>query len=198
MEWPKSRKRLWDAAFYGNLAGATDIIFHPGSYFTLPPEEVLQVAIPRLQDLVSELRNYGVQVVLRPETMGKQAMLGSMKDTLDMSKAIPGVIPCIDFAHLYARSGDGSPNDQTSWESLLLDYQNVLGVESTNYLHIHLSGIEYGPKGEKNHLAARESGLDFAALFRALKKFNCDGRILCESPILEDDALYLKELWNSQ
>jgi deoxyribonuclease IV len=30
-EWPKSRKRLMDAAFYGNLAGATDIIFHPGS-----------------------------------------------------------------------------------------------------------------------------------------------------------------------
>ena len=32
-EWPKSRKRLMDAAHYGNLAGATDIIFHPGSYF---------------------------------------------------------------------------------------------------------------------------------------------------------------------
>ena len=30
-EWPKSRKRLMDAAHYGNLAGATDIIFHPGS-----------------------------------------------------------------------------------------------------------------------------------------------------------------------
>jgi len=26
-EWPKSRKRLMDAAHYGNLAGATDIIF---------------------------------------------------------------------------------------------------------------------------------------------------------------------------
>jgi deoxyribonuclease-4 len=32
-EWPKSRKRLMDAAHYGNLAGATDIVFHPGSYF---------------------------------------------------------------------------------------------------------------------------------------------------------------------
>lgn len=29
-EWPKSRKRLMDAAHYGYLAGATDIIFHPG------------------------------------------------------------------------------------------------------------------------------------------------------------------------
>ncbi|HET6846917.1 MAG TPA: TIM barrel protein, partial [Anaerolineales bacterium] len=39
-EWPKSRKRLMDAAHFGNLAGATDIIFHPGSYFGKPPAEV--------------------------------------------------------------------------------------------------------------------------------------------------------------
>jgi len=45
-EWPKSRKRLMDAAHYGNLAGATDIIFHPGTYFGLPPDQVLEVAIP--------------------------------------------------------------------------------------------------------------------------------------------------------
>jgi deoxyribonuclease IV len=36
-EWPKSRKRLMDAAHYGFLAGATDIIFHPGSYFGNDP-----------------------------------------------------------------------------------------------------------------------------------------------------------------
>src|SRR5512136_3067759 len=44
-EWVNSRKRLMDAAFYGNLAGATDIIFHPGSYFEKPPSEVLPIAI---------------------------------------------------------------------------------------------------------------------------------------------------------
>src|SRR5512137_1965737 len=47
-EWPKSRKRLMDAAHYGNLAGATDIIFHPGSYFGRPPEQVLPKAVERL------------------------------------------------------------------------------------------------------------------------------------------------------
>ena len=36
-EWPKSRKRLMDAAHYGHLAGATDIVFHPGSYFGATP-----------------------------------------------------------------------------------------------------------------------------------------------------------------
>jgi len=40
-EWINSRKRLMDAAKYGNLAGATDIIFHPGTYFGRPVQEVL-------------------------------------------------------------------------------------------------------------------------------------------------------------
>ena len=59
-EWPRSRKRLMDAAHYGNLAGATDIIFHPGSYFGAPAAEVLTKAIPRLRGCVDELRSHAV------------------------------------------------------------------------------------------------------------------------------------------
>ncbi|HNK63656.1 MAG TPA: TIM barrel protein, partial [Anaerolineales bacterium] len=98
-EWPKSRKRLMDAAHYGNLAGATDIIFHPGSYFGNDPTEVLKVALPRLEGCVKELQKNGDLVTLRPETMGKSAMLGSFEDALAMSKAMDMVQPCIDFAH---------------------------------------------------------------------------------------------------
>lgn len=194
-EWPKSRKRLMDAAHYGNLAGATDVIFHPGSYFLRPPAEVLKVAIPRLKGCVRELRKAKNPVILRPETMGKSAMLGSLEDTLEMSKAIEGVQPCLDFAHLHARPGDGTMNSVREWTRLLEAYQASLGREALKSLHIHLSGIEYGPKGEKNHLALKESDLKLNALFEALRDYGCAGRILCESPIMEEDALFLKEAW---
>ena len=194
-EWPKSRKRLMDAAHYGNLAGATDIIFHPGSYFERPPEEVLKVAIPRLKGCVTELRRVGNPVTIRPETMGKSAMLGSAADTLEMAKSIQGVEPCLDFAHLHARPGDGSMNTYEEWSALLLAYQKSVGKAALKRLHIHLSGIEYGPKGEKNHLKLVEADLDLKALFRALKEFGCAGRILCESPIMEEDALNMKKAW---
>ena len=194
-EWPKSRKRLMDAAHYGNLAGATDIIFHPGSYFERPPEEVLKVAIPRLKDCVTELRRVGNPVTIRPETMGKSAMLGSAADTIEMAKSIQGVEPCLDFAHLHARPGDGSMNSYEEWSALLLAYQKSIGKAALKRLHIHLSGIEYGPKGEKNHLRLVEADLDLKALFRALKEFGCAGRILCESPIMEEDALNMKKAW---
>jgi deoxyribonuclease-4 len=194
-EWPKSRKRLMDAAHYGNLAGATDIIFHPGSYFGNPPADVLKIAIPRLKAFMDELRKAKNPVILRPETMGKSAMLGSFEDTLEMSKAIEGVEPCIDFAHLHARPGDGTMNTYDEWSGLLKSYEKALGKKALKRLHIHLSGIEYGLKGEKKHLALGESDLKINFLFQSLKDFNCAGRILCESPIMEEDALNMKKAW---
>lgn len=193
-EWPKSRKRLMDAAYYGFLAGATDIIFHPGSYFGREPVEVLKIAIDRLTSCLFELRTQNIAVNLRPETMGKSAMLGSLEDVLAMSE-LENVFPCLDFAHLHARPGDGSINNYDDWSNILDAYANVLGENSLKSLHIHLSGIEYGPKGEKNHLPVQESDLDVKGLFKALSNHHCGGRIMCESPILEEDALYLKKTW---
>jgi len=197
-EWVNSRKRLMDAAIYGNLAGATDIIFHPGSYFEKPPAEVLPVAIRRLQGCLDELRAKGNQVILRPETMGKSAMLGSLDDTLTMAMALPGVEPCIDFAHLHARPGDGSINTYGEFSHILEQYGKALGEKSLQHLHIHLSGIKYGEKGEREHLLLKDSDLNLTALFKALKDFHCQGRILCESPVMEDDALYMRKLWGKK
>jgi len=194
-EWPKSRQRLMDAAHYGNLAGATDIIFHPGSYFGNHPEDVLPIAIQRLQGCIEELRNEDNFVTLRPETMGKGAMLGSLEDTLIISQGIDGVEPCLDFPHLHARTGDGSMNSYDEWMQILDLYQSFLGSEALLRTHIHLSGIAYGPKGEKEHLAIEDSDLDLAGILKALSNTGCQGRILCESPILEQDALLIKQKW---
>lgn len=194
-EWPKSRKRLMDAAHYGYLAGATDIIFHPGSYFGNPPADVLKIAIPRLKGCIDELKKNGDMVTIRPETMGKSAMLGSIDDAIAMSEAMDMVQPCIDFAHMHARPGDGSMNTYEEWSKLLENYKKKLGAKSLKSLHIHLSGIEYGEKGEKNHLTLADADLDLKALFKALHDYGCAGRILCESPIMEEDALIMKKTW---
>lgn len=194
-EWPKSRKRLMDAAHYGYLAGATDIIFHPGSYFNAEPEQVIPQVISRLQECVRELRANGNPVTLRPETMGKKSMLGSLEDTLAMSTEIEGVEPCLDFAHLHARAGDGTMNTKAEWLGVLKKYEKALGKEALSRLHIHMSGIEYSEKGERNHLKISESDFDLIALFEALHEVGAQGRIVCESPVLEEDALYMMEKW---
>ena len=193
-EWPKSRKRLMDAARAGYASGATDIVFHPGSYFESDPEKVLKVVMPRLEGCVEELRAENNPVILRPETMGKGAMLGSLEDTLEMS-VIEGVEPCLDFAHLHARPGDGSMNTTREWLEALDAYKTALGESSLKHLHCHLSGIEYTEKGEQNHLVIAESDFDLDALFAALLEVDAAGRILCESPTLEEDALTIQNAW---
>ncbi len=196
-EWPKSRQRLMDATHYGNLAGATDIVFHPGSYFGQPAETVLPLAIQRLEGCVEELKAAGNPVTLRPEIMGKSAMLGSFEDAIAMSQAIPGVLPCIDFAHLHARPGDGSMNTLEEWQRILDTYGKALGDEALRHLHIHLSGIHYSEKGEREHLPLLEADLNLGAVLQALKEFNCGGRIMCESPeaVLDDDARLIQKRW---
>ena len=194
-EWPKSRKRLMDAARAGYSAGATEIVFHPGSYFGQPPEVVLEKVLPRLAGCVEELRAEDNPVILRPETMGKRAMLGSLADTLVMAQEIDGVEPCLDFAHLHARAGDGSVNSYDEWCTFLKAYQQALGKKAMKRLHCHLSGIEYNETGERNHLMLAESDFALPALMKALAEFGCGGRIVCESPEMAADAQVIKTAW---
>jgi deoxyribonuclease-4 len=105
------------------------------------------------------------------------------------------VKPCLDFAHLHARAGDGSINSYDEWAYLLELYGRSLGNQAFIDLHVHLSGIQYGPKGEKEHLMIENADLDIHALFMALCDFHCGGRILCESPVMEDDAQKLQQTW---
>ncbi|HUN23817.1 MAG TPA: TIM barrel protein [Anaerolineales bacterium] len=196
-EWPKSRKRLMDAAHFGNLAGATDIIFHPGSYFAQPAEKVLEIAIPRLRGCVEELREQGNPATLRPETMGKSALLGSLSDTLAMAQAIPGVLPCVDISHLFARTGDGSLNTPEAFRAVVETIRTALGTPALQAFHIHISGIAYGEKGEKHHLMFAESEFRYRDFLQALAENGCGGRMVCECPVMEQDAQLLRQTWQS-
>jgi deoxyribonuclease IV len=196
-EWPKSRKRILDAAHFGHLAGATDIVIHPGSYFGHAPEEVLPTAIQRLREVVAQLRSEGNPVCLRPETMGKGALIGSLDDVIRLAQEVEGVLPCLDFSHLHARTGTGGANSGAEWDEMLTRLLKGLGQAALQKMHIHLSGIAYSLKGERHHLPFQESDLKYQEFLQALHAAGCSGRIMCESPILEEDALLLQRIWRT-
>ncbi len=62
-------------------------------------------------------------------------------------------------------------------------------------MHIHISGIEYGPKGERKHLTLAESDFNYVDLLRALKDRQVGGLAICESPNREEDALLLRDTY---
>lgn len=190
-----SDERLLAAARKGYLAGAGDIIFHPGSYHGQPPEQVYQRAKEKLLELAGILRAEGVKVTLRPETMGKSAMFGTLEEVVRLSKEIPGVAPCIDVAHLHARPGDGSFNSYEEFTAMLRLVEQELGPQGVRSMHFHISGIEYSAAGERNHVMLPDSDLDWRAFLQACLDFGVEGTVVTESPTQEDDALLLKHTY---
>jgi deoxyribonuclease-4 len=191
----KSDDRLLAAARKGYIAGAREIVFHPGSYHEQPPDQVYERAKAHLAELRDLLRDEGVEVVLRPETMGKSAMFGSLEELVRMGAELDGVAPCIDVAHLHARPGDGSFNSYDEFAAMFELVKGELGAEGLADMHFHLSGIEYGPKGEKNHVILEESDLEWRAFLQACVDFDVRGTIVVESPNLEEDALLIQRTY---
>ncbi|MFQ6119545.1 MAG: TIM barrel protein, partial [Methanosarcinales archaeon] len=116
---------------------------------------------------------------------------GTLEEILNLSMELDGILPCIDFAHLHARTGKN--NTYSEFHSILSMIENNLGKESLEDMHIHVSGIEYEIRGEKRHLILKESDFNYQDLLKAWKEFDIKGLVICESPNLEGDALLLKE-----
>ncbi len=178
----KSDERLLKAARTGFLAGARDIVFHPGSYHDQPPEQVYERIKEKLVEIRGILDEEGVDVILRPETMGKVAVFGTLDELLQLSKEIPGVLPCIDWAHLHARQGDGGFNSYDEFADALTRVKDSLGDEGLKQLHCHLSGIEYTQKGEKKHLPLNQADILYRELMQALIDFEAAGVVATEAP----------------
>lgn len=176
----KSDERLLLAARKGFLAGARDIIFHPGSYHNQPADQVYERAKEKLLEIRGILDQEGVDVRLRPETMGKSAMFGTLDEVLQLSRDIPGVLPCIDFAHLHARTG--VLNSYEEFSTMLAAVEITLGRAGLESLHAHLSGIAYGPKGEKHHLPLNEADLRYRDLLQAMVDYRVSGSVAVEAP----------------
>jgi len=178
----KSDERLLAAARKGYLAGARDIIFHPGSYHSQPSEQVYERAKQKLLEITGILREEGVDVFLRPETMGKGAMFGNLEEVVQLSKDVPGIAPCIDWAHLHARRGDGSFNTYEEFAQALETVKRVLGEEGLHNLHFHLSGITYTAKGEKAHIPLNEADIRYRDLLQAFVDYGVTARACVEAP----------------
>jgi deoxyribonuclease-4 len=190
--WQAGRERLLAAARCGYKAGATDIVFHPGSYMKRTPADAYATATERLCEVADTLKKEKVEVTLRPETMGKSAMLGTLEQAIGWSKEIENVLPCVDFAHLHARAGDGTFNTYDEFTAALRMIADGLGERGTQYMHIHFSGIAYGAKGERHHLNLAEADINYKAFFKALADFGVRGRVMCETPNMEEDAVLMQ------
>jgi deoxyribonuclease IV len=187
----KSKERIMHAAKIASLAGAKFMTFHAGFYMGFEKKVVYSNIKNNLNNLLTRLKNERISVEIRPETTGKESQFGSIDELLDIGVET-GVKPCIDFSHIYTRS-IGKINSYDDYRKVFEKCENKLGKSFLKNMYCHMSGIEYGEKGERRHLPFKESEFNYLALLKLFKEFDAKGIIVCESPILEDDALLLKK-----
>jgi deoxyribonuclease IV len=188
-----SQARLLQTARIAAACGARSVVFHAAFYLGDSQDKAYDVVRQKLSEVLVQVKKEGLQVDIRPEVMGKGSEFGTVEEICRLSQEIPGVKPAVDVAHLHAREGNFNTYDE--YIVVFDRIGRLLGLKALKDLHIHLSGIRYGAKGEISHLDLAESDLNYRDLLRALRDVGAAGSVVCESPNLEQDALLLQETY---
>jgi len=184
-----SKKRIIDSLERGNLMNATVVVAHAG-YYGKDKENSKKMILEACKEIsnIIESKNWNIKFGL--ETMGKQKSFGTLEEIIEISKKVKNIIPYLDLAHIYARNGGK------------INYKEVFNKLKLKKYHSHFSGIKYslvgiGKGNEKNHVPLREGGPDFKRFAKEIMKRKKDITIISESPILEQDSLLMKKVFEN-
>lgn len=188
--------RITDTARMAYSLGGYSITFHAAFYMGKDKKSVYDQVVKTMEKIYSELDKDNIDIWIRPETTGKATQWGDLDEVVALSKEFDRVLPCVDFAHLHARY-NGIYNTYDEFSKIFEKIGKELGQVALDNFHAHLAGIAYGEKGEKHHLMLSESDMNYKDLLKAFKAFNIKGALVCESPRMEEDAVLLREYYNS-
>jgi len=177
-----------------NAMRATCVVFHPGYYLGRSSEEAKKACITTLRNVIDLARSEGIKVKLAPETTGKPKQFGSLSEVLDLCEEL-GLIPTIDFAHLHARD-KGAIRGKADYEKIFDEIEQRLGSKITKKLHCHFTEVEFTEKGERKHLNLfTKNSPPFRPLAQVIVERGYEPTIICESPLLDEDALKMKRIY---
>jgi len=188
-----SVERIIQTAKISDLCGAESMTFHAAFYMKDSPYDVFDLVEKSLNVIEERLSRLDIEIELRPELTGKTSQFGSLEELISLSKSVTSCKPCMDFSHLYARTGN--VNDYKGFCETLETLKSELGANSLKEMHIHISGISSNSKGDLKHLNLEKSKFNWKDLMKALKDMDCRGYVICNSPNLEMDAAILKQFY---
>jgi deoxyribonuclease IV len=183
-------KRIIDGAEGLSKVKGRSLVIHPGFYLKGSKEK----AYDTIRENLFRLPRNGIDY--RLETTGKASQFGTLEELVSLCKEIDSCKLCIDFSHIHALN-NGCLKTYDDFAAILHYVSDELGRDALDDLHIHISGIEYGKKGERKHLPLEESDFNYVACLQSLKHFNVKGCVINEGPLVEKDALLLKTTYEN-
>jgi deoxyribonuclease IV len=190
-----SVERIIQTAKISDLCGAESMTFHAAFYMKDSPFDVFDLVEKSLNVIEERLARLDIEIQLRPELTGKTSQFGSLEELITLSRNVNSCSPCMDFSHLYARTGEC--NNKNEFNKIIRTLSDELGEKTLKNMHIHISGISSNSKGDLKHLNLQDSQFNWKALMESLKENDCRGYIICGSPNLEKDAKMLKDYYLS-
>lgn len=191
-----SRNRLIGCATAASWMRAYLVVFHPGFYGKYSKKEAFDRCAKALSQVVEEMKTRRISnAKLGPETTGKPSQFGSLQEILELCEKVEQTAPVIDWAHLHARE-QGKFKTADDFRKVLDEIEKRLGKETLKHLHCHFTKIEYTDKGEKRHHTMDEVGFgpDFRLLAKVMAEYDLKPVIISESPILDVDAVKMRNI----
>lgn len=196
----KTLQYLLSAAQACHWLGGERVVFHVGAPTTLSRAEANRRAFATVRQALAMLDEAGLgHIHFCPETMGRPSQLGTLKETLDLCRTDPRLIPTLDFGHLHTM-GLGALNTQADFRRVLEQLISALGHDRARHFHAHFSHIEFTAKGEKRHMRFSDPGYgpDFQLLAPLLHEYRLEPILICESSGTQaDDALAMRNAWSA-
>lgn len=192
-----SKRRLLSCITAAHWMGAHAVVFHPGYYGKKPPKDALETCIKAMKEVVETMRANSIRRVhLAPETTGKRSQLGSLQEILTLCEQVELTEPNVDWAHLHARE-KGALKTRDDFQEVIDHIEKRLGTEAMKNLHCHYSHIEFTDKGERRHhvMDEVEYGPDFRLLASVIKELDLKPVLICESPVLDFDAIKMRDIF---
>jgi len=194
--WRKSIKRIYESMIAAEWMSAYVVVVHPGYYKGMKSkEEALKRVIEGFKTVNEILPDWIKKPSLSPETMGKTSQVGDIEEVVWICREVDRCKPTIDWAHLYARY-EGKRVTSVDDVIKTIEYiEKELGKNAVNPLHTHFSRIEYGKGGERMHhtLGEKEYGPEWSIVCKAYKDTGINAVIISESPVLEKDAIIIRD-----
>ncbi|EQC45151.1 AP endonuclease, family 2 [Bacteriovorax sp. BSW11_IV] len=190
-----SVERIIQTAKISDLCGAESMTFHAAFYMKDSPYDVFDLVEKSMNVIEERLSRLDIEIELRPELTGKTSQFGSLEELITLTKNVTTCSPCMDFSHLYARTGEY--NTEEEFNQVLTRLKEELGPNALKKMHIHISGISSNSKGDLKHLNLNQSEFNWKALLKTLKEHDASGYVICNSPNLEVDAKMMKDYYTS-
>jgi len=167
--------------------GADLVITHLGPYGDIKKKEAMRRVKENLQAIVSRFRENGITAMIGVETSGKQELVGTVNEVIAIARDVNGVVPLLNYSHIHSRE-DGSLKTPEDFKKLFQKIRKYTGTE----IYGHFSGVEYDKGNETRTTPIKKGDLKFEPLAEAMLESEEDFVLICDSPLLEHDAMYMK------